>query len=102
MKQSIFLLGMLAAFGIVSCNSEAANNKINIMNMRHDHTKEFSCPMHPKIRGKEGETCPKCGIRLEKAAVPDNTSYFVTFTTSANAIEPGKELILSFVPKTKR
>ncbi len=25
----------------------------------------YTCPMHPEVKGKEGEQCPKCGMDLE-------------------------------------
>lgn len=28
--------------------------------------KNFVCPMHPEIKGKEGEKCPKCGMMLRR------------------------------------
>lgn len=26
----------------------------------------YACPMHPEVKGKEGDTCSKCGMALEK------------------------------------
>jgi uncharacterized lipoprotein NlpE involved in copper resistance len=26
--------------------------------------KQFSCPMHPEVKGKKGAECPKCGMEL--------------------------------------
>ena len=26
----------------------------------------YACPMHPEVTGKEGDSCPKCGMDLEK------------------------------------
>lgn len=35
----------------------------------HQHTEAehttYACPMHPEITGKEGDTCSKCGMKLE-------------------------------------
>lgn len=27
---------------------------------------EYTCPMHPEVTGNKGDTCPKCGMDLEK------------------------------------
>lgn len=32
--------------------------------------KNYTCPMHPEVLGKKGDTCPKCGMNL----VPKQTS----------------------------
>lgn len=26
----------------------------------------YACPMHPEVTGNRGDTCPKCGMDLEK------------------------------------
>ena len=26
----------------------------------------YACPMHPEVTGKEGDSCSKCGMALEK------------------------------------
>lgn len=28
----------------------------------------YACPMHPEVKGKEGDTCDQCGMALEKVA----------------------------------
>jgi hypothetical protein len=35
----------------------------------HEHAEEalaYACPMHPEEKGKEGDTCSKCKMALEK------------------------------------
>ncbi|BCV26193.1 MULTISPECIES: heavy metal-binding domain-containing protein [Shewanella] len=29
-------------------------------------TAEYACPMHPEVTGNKGDSCPKCGMFLEK------------------------------------
>lgn len=32
-----------------------------------------ACPMHPEVTGKEGESCSKCGMKLELVKDADST-----------------------------
>lgn len=99
MKSKLLLTGMLAAVGLSGCDSEAAVNKLNATKMKHNHSTEYSCPMHPEIKGKEGEACQKCGMKLKAVHTQKGTAYFMKFATSVDIIEPDKELTLSFTPK---
>ncbi|RYZ24235.1 MAG: hypothetical protein EOO16_01465 [Chitinophagaceae bacterium] len=67
----------------------------------HEHT--FRCPMHPEVTGKEGETCPKCGMKLEHSDdAPDASgTYFMQFASNPATITAGKEVQLSVTPKKK-
>ncbi|RYZ46702.1 MAG: hypothetical protein EOO14_24310 [Chitinophagaceae bacterium] len=67
----------------------------------HEHT--FRCPMHPEVVGKEGETCPKCGMKLEHSDdAPDASgTYFMQFASNPATIIPGKDVQLSVTPKKK-
>ena len=31
-----------------------------------DEVVAYACPMHPEVTGKQGDTCSKCGMDLEK------------------------------------
>ena len=33
----------------------------------------YACPMHPEITGKEGDSCSKCGMKLELVKDADTT-----------------------------
>ncbi len=33
----------------------------------------YACPMHPEEKGKEGDTCPKCKMALEKIETETKT-----------------------------
>ncbi len=67
----------------------------------HEH--QFSCPMHPEVTGKEGDTCPKCGMKLEHndAAPTAAGTYFMKYVSIPASIAPNKEATLSFTPKKK-
>ena len=48
--------------------------------MKSDTTKQhdememaYACPMHPEVTGKEGDTCSKCGMKLEPVKKADST-----------------------------
>ena len=34
----------------------------------------FACPMHPEVTGKDGDTCSKCGMKLEAGKSKDSTA----------------------------
>lgn len=36
-------------------------------NQHHQMKADHACPMHPEVTGKQGDTCPKCGMNLTKA-----------------------------------
>jgi hypothetical protein len=37
-----------------------------------DSQMAYACPMHPEITGKEGDTCSKCGMKLEPVKEHDD------------------------------
>jgi hypothetical protein len=66
------------------------------------------CPMHPEVAGQVGETCPKCGMKLElvsaeKAA--NKNEYFMDFK-AVPAVHAGEASEFVFTPsiigKTER
>jgi hypothetical protein len=63
----------------------------------------FACPMHPEVTGKEGEMCPKCGMKLEHES---NTAVAtgnikMKFATIPRVLKSNEEAILSFTPVFK-
>jgi len=38
-----------------------------------DKAVAYACPMHPDVTGKEGDTCSKCGMKLEPVKEADST-----------------------------
>ncbi len=68
----------------------------------HGHTHSFACPMHPEVKGKEGDRCSKCGMALEHmddGIQPDN--YSMQFTSLPTNIAAGIPANLSLIPVDK-
>ncbi|HEV8348134.1 MAG TPA: heavy metal-binding domain-containing protein [Vicinamibacterales bacterium] len=48
----------------------------------------FWCPMHPNVRGRDGDKCPQCGMMLVRAARADYAGYLVDLETSPRVLRP--------------
>jgi hypothetical protein len=48
-------IGLMMATILVSCDSKKTEET---------NEAQYSCPMHPEVIGKEGDECPKCGMKL--------------------------------------
>lgn len=63
MKKSLFtllmalLLASTVSLTMTSCGGQKTEQVEEIV---------YACPMHPEVKGKEGDTCYKCGMALEK------------------------------------
>jgi hypothetical protein len=53
-----------------------------------DRAAAYVCPMHPDVRGKAGDTCGRCGMRLVPAAA-DYAPYRLDLALSPRALRPG-------------
>lgn len=53
----VFTLATTLSFTLTSCGGHKTEQAEEIA---------FACPMHPEVTGKEGDTCSKCGMALEK------------------------------------
>ncbi len=103
--KQIFLSATILTL-LASCNNDAkvtSNTKDSTSTTGDGHEHTYACPMHPEVTGKEGETCPKCGMKLEHSDAPVATAgtYFMQFTSNPASVEPNKDVALSFVPKKK-
>jgi hypothetical protein len=78
MNTKILLAGILAAIGIVGCDTEAAETKKNNTIMKEDHKQ-----------------------KLEESEAFDKASYFMKFATSTTPVKPNQNVTLSFVPRKK-
>jgi hypothetical protein len=104
----LFILSILLTGVIVSCNSKKTEEEksADATNIDHhegeDHVHDFACPMHPDMRGHEGEKCNICGMPLEHMEhAPVAGNYTMEFKASEPAIVAGKEVSLSFTPRNK-
>ncbi len=52
-----FALATTLSFSLTSCGGHKTEETQEIV---------YACPMHPEITGKEGDSCSKCGMALEK------------------------------------
>jgi len=71
MKQIISIL-LLISFIISSCGSNNEKPKTETTTTKETKVEEtkpvaeqlYSCSMHPEVKGKKDEKCPKCGMFL--------------------------------------
>jgi hypothetical protein len=106
-KISMAIIALSSVTFFAACNNSTGDSKKEVADTMHteaahsgDHT--FACPMHPEVTGKEGETCPKCGMNLEhndNAGAASNVS--MQFSTNPATINPNQEVSLSLTPKMK-
>ncbi len=101
------LFAGVASMAVTSCGSKSSESGEHVEGEHDhaagDHEHTYACPMHADVTGKEGETCPKCGMKLElvsadKAA--NTNTYFMAFKNEP-AVEAGKAAKLSFTPSIK-
>ena len=102
-KSILIPLTLSGILFVGACSSDNKTaKKTEQSSEEHNHT--FACPMHPEVTGKEGDTCPKCGMKLEhndNAGAANTTSYFMDFTTNPKEVAPNQEVTLSMIPKMK-
>ncbi|RYY98015.1 MAG: hypothetical protein EOO11_09260 [Chitinophagaceae bacterium] len=98
---------LLAGLALAACSDQkstgAQKEAATATAAADDHQHTYRCPMHPEVTGKEGDSCPKCGMKLEHSdTAPDaGGSYFMQFATAPVTITPGKEVTLSLTPRKK-
>jgi hypothetical protein len=91
-----------AVIMLISCGNPQKQNTTEMEQITLDSTVQKAvCPMHPDVIGKTGETCPKCGMKLElmkneKAA----SAYFMDFKATP-PVRAGEASRLSFRPSIK-
>lgn len=104
MKYLIFALSAISIAFLSSCK-EGPKKESNTESTAHEaHSGEhiYACPMHPEVIGKEGDNCPKCGMKLEhndNAGKGNGNIYRMDFTSNPAEIVAGKQTVLSLTPK---
>ncbi|WP_375416056.1 heavy metal-binding domain-containing protein [uncultured Hymenobacter sp.] len=61
----------------------------------------YSCPMHPEVTSTQaGQTCPKCGMKLEHTdKVANGKTYQMTFKVAPAPPVAGRAALLRFAPQ---
>ena len=76
---SLLLSGLLMGTSVLvtSCGSKSDQSEQSSDDKRIDGDEEvaYACPMHPEITGKEGDTCSKCGMDLEKVSDDESDTH---------------------------
>jgi len=62
----------------------------------------FWCPMHPDVRGREGDKCPLCGMMLVRAAATDYSAYVLDFETDPHVLRPRQKARARFYVRDPR
>lgn len=103
MKSKHFIISVIVLAGIALFNSACGGKKAGKDVHAHDHEGEhiFACPMHPEVRGKEGDKCPKCGMKLEHMdeLTVNNESYIMKLEMNPSEPTAGSNTLISLTPK---
>ena len=107
LKITMAILAISTVIFFAACNNSGGDSKIETTDTTqtgdaHSGEHTFACPMHPEVTGKEGDECPKCGMKLEhndNAGVASNVS--MQFSTNPATVNPNQEVTLSLTPKKK-
>jgi hypothetical protein len=62
----------------------------------------YWCPMHPDVRGKQGEKCPLCGMSLVRAAAADYAAYVLDLETVPRVLKPQQKARARFFVRDPR
>ncbi len=64
-----------------------------------DQSAPYMCPMHPDVRGKAGDTCRRCGMRLIPTSA-DYTPYSLDLDLTQRALRPNAPGRVRFFVRT--
>ena len=86
-------------------NSSSANagSGTEEQNVQDSTIQKGACPMHPEVTGKVGDTCPKCGMKLELVSeekTANTNTYFMDFK-AVPVVRAGEPSTFSFTPSIK-
>lgn len=97
-------LGLTVFLSTLSACTNVENNKNkNMATPQHaERAHVYACPMHPEIKGKKGDKCPKCGMGLKAVNQESSTAYQVQLTTLPQIVEAGKPTRLTLAIKQNK
>jgi hypothetical protein len=101
------LFAGVASVAITSCGNKSSESTDQAEGHDHaagDHEHTYACPMHSDVTGKEGEECPKCGMKLELVSdeqAANTNEYFMAYVSNPAQLESGKAATFSLTPKIK-
>ncbi len=111
---AITLIALITGFFVSSCNQADKAKATETVSMTgpteamdmaaHSGEHTYACPMHPEVTGKEGDLCPKCGMKLEhndNAGKSNGKTYVMNFKVTPATVEAGKAALFSFTPGVK-
>ena len=113
---AIVMMALSTGFFASSCNNaekaQTATSSTSVADAEHTHAEgaehsgehTYACPMHPEATGKEGDLCPKCGMKLvhnDNAGKSNGKTYLMNFKATPATVEAGKAAQLSFTPGVK-
>lgn len=106
-KISMAALSISTVTIFAACNNSGEKTTTTTDSTKTEMTHEggdhiYACPMHPEVTGKEGDDCPKCGMKLEhndNAGAVSNVS--MQFSTNPATVNPNQGVTLSMTPKKK-
>lgn len=73
------------AFAMTSCKNKVKEEAIKNMQTTETTSLLYSCPMHPEVQGKKGESCSKCGMELTELVTTSNNK--INESSSHNSIK---------------
>lgn len=106
LKSSIPIIVLIIGVTFSSCSSNSSNttnqDSTKTTSEKHSGEHTFACPMHAEVTGKEGDSCPKCGMKLVHNDNAGNSSfYLMKFTSFPATIAANQKAGLSFRPRLK-
>lgn len=107
-SHQLLLLSIVVSGIVIACNTRKTEGETteSLTDTHHhegaDHVHDYACPMHPDMRGHEGEKCNTCGMPLEHMThAHDAGHYKMEFSASSPTIVAGEKVRLSFIPKNQ-
>lgn len=98
---SIFFAAAVSAVLLISsCGNANKQPKEQAEHLADAHEHTYTCPMHPEVTGKEGDTCPKCGMKLihNDNAASNGHTYRMQVLTEPGVITAGASATLLLKP----